>query len=188
MSKGEDTRQRMIGYAAAAIEARGPSGIGINEVLQGSGTPRGSLYFHFPGGKDELVEASLRHSAAGVEGMVTEALSGGGGGAADSFVRLLDALARRQEEAGFAAGCPVASVALDTAADSPLGLVCDELYGTWEKALADFLAADGYQNASSLATQILAVVEGALLLGRVRRSRAPMDAASAAVRTLLDRS
>jgi TetR/AcrR family transcriptional regulator, lmrAB and yxaGH operons repressor len=177
----------MIGHTAALIEERGPSGFGINEVLRESGTPRGSLYFHFPGGKDELVEAALRHGAAEIEDLIGAAVEAGGS-VVEVLDRVLDGLARRQSDAEFLRGCPVASVALDSTPDSPLGEVCADLYSSWKTALAELLRADGHRNADALATQILALAEGALLLGRVRRSRAPMDAAADAVRVLLERS
>lgn len=177
----------MIDYTAGIMEEHGPSGFGITEVLRASETPRGSLYFHFPGGKDELVEAALRHAAGQVERAIADAV-GEGGSAAAVLDRLIDSLARRQADADFLRGCPVASVALDSAAESPIGQVCAELYASWEAALAELLRADGHRDPGALATQVLAVVEGGLLLGRVRRSRAPMDAAAGAVRALLERA
>jgi TetR/AcrR family transcriptional repressor of lmrAB and yxaGH operons len=60
--------------------------------------------------------------------------------------------------------------------------VCAEIYADWEASLADLLGD------AALATEVFALIEGALLVGRVRRSREPIDAAVRAVRKLLARS
>lgn len=39
------------------MEARGYCGAGLNEVIEGGKAPGGSLYHHFPGGKDQLIDA-----------------------------------------------------------------------------------------------------------------------------------
>src|SRR5271155_2092973 len=52
-------RQRMIERAAILLAKKGLQGASFSEILEASGAPRGSLYHHFPGGKDELVLAAL---------------------------------------------------------------------------------------------------------------------------------
>ncbi|MEO3783023.1 TetR/AcrR family transcriptional regulator [Actinocorallia sp. B10E7] len=185
MSKGRDTRMRMVGVMAEAVEEKGAAGTGINEVLRRSGAPRGSLYFHFPGGKDELVEAALRFGAGQVEELVLRAASEGGG-AADAIGLLIRLLADRQEAAGFAKGCPVAAVAVEAPPGSELAGVCAEIYDGWESGLAALLAAEGHPEET--AGQVLALIEGALLLSRVRRSRLPLESAARAVHALLERT
>ncbi len=53
--KGEDTKTRLVDAARTLAESGGYFSAGLNQVIASSGTPRGSLYFHFPGGKDELI-------------------------------------------------------------------------------------------------------------------------------------
>ncbi|MCD0450501.1 TetR/AcrR family transcriptional regulator [Actinocorallia sp. API 0066] len=183
MSKGRATRERMIGVAAEAIEEMGPAATGINEVLRRAGAPRGSLYFHFPGGKDELVAEAVRFGAGRITELAVTAADEGGS-AADVIGRLIKALADRQEESGFTKGCPVAGTALDAPAGSELAGLCAEIYDGWEATLRGLITAEGRPEA--LAGQILALVEGALLLSRVRATRAPLDAATVTVRTLLE--
>src|SRR4051794_24575253 len=55
-----DTRTRMLETTARLLQLRGCPGTGLNEILAESGPPRGSLYFHFPGGKDQLVIEATR--------------------------------------------------------------------------------------------------------------------------------
>jgi len=59
MNMARDTRQKMIERAAILLAQKGLQGASFSEVLEASGAPRGSLYHHFPGGKDELVLAAV---------------------------------------------------------------------------------------------------------------------------------
>jgi TetR/AcrR family transcriptional regulator, lmrAB and yxaGH operons repressor len=49
-----DTRERVIQTAAGLFRAQGYHATGLNQVLAEGGLPKGSLYFHFPGGKEQL--------------------------------------------------------------------------------------------------------------------------------------
>ena len=54
-----DARQKMIESAVALLATRGLEGTAFSDVLARSGAPRGSIYHHFPQGKDQLVDAAL---------------------------------------------------------------------------------------------------------------------------------
>ena len=61
-----DTRTRMLDATGRLLRQRGYHGTSLNDILAASGAPRGSLYFHFPGGKDQLVIEVTRASVAAV--------------------------------------------------------------------------------------------------------------------------
>ncbi|MFO0203346.1 MAG: TetR/AcrR family transcriptional regulator, partial [Alphaproteobacteria bacterium] len=54
MAKPSSAREDLIEAAVELFRARGYEGVGVAELLQRSGAPRGSLYFHFPGGKEQI--------------------------------------------------------------------------------------------------------------------------------------
>ena len=54
-----DARRKMIESAAVLLAIRGLQGTAFAEVLERSGAPRGSIYHHFPEGKDQLVDAAI---------------------------------------------------------------------------------------------------------------------------------
>ncbi|WP_328908157.1 TetR/AcrR family transcriptional regulator [Streptomyces sp. NBC_00234] len=181
--KGAETRDRLLDATQELVETGGYFGTGLNQVIAASGAPRGSLYFHFPGGKDQLVGESVRRAG--------ETIADAFGNLADSsspveeFVDgLLRHLGDRLQESGWRKGCPVATVALETAATSdPLQEACSEVYTSWEAALRARLA--GRPGADDLAVTILALVEGALLLARAHRSRGPLDIVARQIGALL---
>jgi TetR/AcrR family transcriptional repressor of lmrAB and yxaGH operons len=186
--KGDETRARLIEAARTLVEAKGYHGTGLNEVLVLADAPRGSLYHHFPGGKDQLVGEALATAGREVDGIVGE-LATKAATSRELVLGLLDALADRMVAAGYAKGCPVATVALEVAAtNDDLQSICGGIYAGWQQALADALQADGHAaaEAEDLAATVLALVEGALVLARASRSRIPVERTSRRIAKLLD--
>ncbi|MDQ2631261.1 MAG: TetR/AcrR family transcriptional regulator, partial [Actinomycetota bacterium] len=60
MPRQSDARDRMIRSAATLFRERGVEGTAFADVLEHSSTPRGSVYHHFPGGKQQLAEEATR--------------------------------------------------------------------------------------------------------------------------------
>ncbi|MGW2156035.1 TetR/AcrR family transcriptional regulator [Nonomuraea sp. NPDC001699] len=183
--KGDETRARIIAAARTLVEAQGCHGTGLNEVLAMAGAPRGSLYHHFPGGKDQLVGEALTAAGREVDTMIDE-LAGTLPRARDLVPALLDALADRMVAGGYAKGCPVATVALEVASSNEhLRRICAGVYEGWQRRLTDALRAEGHESADDLAATVLAVIEGSLVLARAGRSRLPVERARRQVVRLL---
>ncbi|MGW0811471.1 TetR/AcrR family transcriptional regulator [Nonomuraea sp. NPDC002799] len=185
--KGDETRARLIDAARTLVEAKGYHGTGLNEVLAVAGAPRGSLYHHFPGGKDQLVGESLVAAGREVDGIVAK-LAEAAPTSRDLVLALLDALADRMVAAGYAKGCPVATVALEVAAtNDDLQLICGGIYAGWQRGLADALRADGHDaaEADELAATVLALIEGALVLARAGRRQLPVEQVGRRIAQLL---
>ncbi|MGW4420498.1 TetR/AcrR family transcriptional regulator [Streptosporangium sp. NPDC004631] len=185
--KGDRTRARLIDAARTLVEARGYFGAGLNEVIEAGKAPRGSLYHHFPGGKDQLIAEALAVSGREIDTLI-RSLADGVPSTRALIEAVLDALADRMESAGYAKGCPIATVALDVAAtNDALQKVCADAYDGWQRTLADRLVADGHApgHAEDLACSLLALIEGALVLARARRSREPIERARRSAGVLL---
>ncbi|MEV4310878.1 TetR/AcrR family transcriptional regulator [Actinocrispum sp. NPDC049592] len=176
MPKKTDTRDRVLRTAATLFRAQGYHATGLNQVLAEGGAPKGSLYFHFPGGKEQLAVEALQLSAAefGQELRTAGSLDGA-----------LKVLGDRLEASGFRDGCPVATVALDVASESDqIRAACESAYAMWERMIADALTARNVPNANDLAPVILAMIEGALLRARTQRSTAPLQQVGAYLKSL----
>src|SRR4026208_2300569 len=48
-----DTRRRMIVTTSKLLERQGFHGTGLNQILEEANAPKGSMYFHFPAGKNQ---------------------------------------------------------------------------------------------------------------------------------------
>ena len=65
----------MIQTAAGLFRAQGYHATGLNQVLAEGGLPKGSLYFHFPGGKDQLVVEATRAAVEETTAALRETLA-----------------------------------------------------------------------------------------------------------------
>lgn len=54
-----DTKSRIIDIATSLFQQKGYLGVGLNEILKACNISKGSLYHHFPNGKEELLIACL---------------------------------------------------------------------------------------------------------------------------------
>src|SRR5258707_14141804 len=62
MPKKTDSKERMVAAARRLFREHGYLGTALSDVVTESAAPRGSIYFHFPGGKEELAtEGTLLH-------------------------------------------------------------------------------------------------------------------------------
>ena len=182
-----DTRDRLIRTTSRLLRTQGYGATGLNQIVAEAEAPKGSMYFHFPGGKEELAAAALDRFAE----RVGQAISRGLGGAdtvADAAVGFFDDEIARLERSAFVDGCPVATVALDaSAAHDALAASTGGAFHHWTAILAEALEAEGRtpKAAHAAATVFLATFEGALLMAKAQRSTEPMTAARDAVAALL---
>jgi TetR/AcrR family transcriptional repressor of lmrAB and yxaGH operons len=175
MVKG--TRERMIETTAGLVHRRGFHGTSLNEILTESGAPRGSLYYHFPGGKEELVLQAARQGVAMVTQLLKEVLAGSPD-PAEGVRSFVEAAAHMLRDSDYVFGCPVAPIVLDSPESSALAEVCQDAFEEWRQVLAGGLGSGGIERerAESLATMVVCALEGGLLLARARRDIAPLDA------------
>ncbi|HXM57408.1 MAG TPA: TetR/AcrR family transcriptional regulator, partial [Candidatus Dormibacteraeota bacterium] len=181
------TRRRLVTATVRLLRRRGLHGTGLQDVLEESGAPRGSLYFHFPGGKEQLVAEAVGLAGQRGEEWVRRCLDGAPT-AADGVARMLEEYAVLLEGQGFAGGCPVAAVALDLGPEPGLlQEACGTALDSWVAPLAERLQGEGHgpRAAQELALTAIAVFEGALLVGRARRDASAVRAVAARTRALL---
>src|SRR5436190_1319419 len=71
----EHPRDRMIESALVLMGEHGVEATSFSQVIEHSGAPRGSIYHHFPGGKEQLVEEAARYAGDAVVKLVTDAVA-----------------------------------------------------------------------------------------------------------------
>jgi TetR/AcrR family transcriptional repressor of lmrAB and yxaGH operons len=166
----------MQGYAAT----------GVNQILESAEVKAGSLYHHFPDGKQELAAAVVD----GVGGEIERRLRGflesdlAVADIVDAWIDLMSAgLTSDRRD-----GCPIEPIATESVNASPrVRDASARVFGGWCLAVADRLRADGWptNDADQTALAVIALLEGALMLSRIAGDTATLDAAKAAARTLL---
>ncbi|TPO10381.1 TetR/AcrR family transcriptional regulator [Mesorhizobium sp. B1-1-5] len=185
-----DTRTRMIEATALLIRKRGYHGTSLNDILSASAAPRGSLYFHFPGGKDQLVIEVTRASVADV----TERLGAALLEESDPAVavhHIYQSVGRMLEENEFSLGCPVAPVVLDAPNNVPdLVEICRSAFEQWIGLLRQAFVGAGVpeRRAQALALLVESSLEGLMVIARATRDRTPLAAVADEVAALVEQA
>lgn len=178
----------MIDTAVRLFQLHGYHATSWRGLVTASETPWGSVHHHFPGGKEELGVAAITAGGDMVASLIQscQRRTDNPGAAIRRWFTISAELLRKGE---FAGGCPIATVALETASESPaLAGACATGFAGWVALIRDHLHASGLpaERAAQLATVVVAGFEGSLLLARIQRSTAPVEAAAEALAGLVD--
>ena len=187
MAKASDSKGKTLAAAAKLFRQQGYHGTALHDILAAGGSPRGSLYFHFPKGKEEIGEAALTLAGEAVRQAIAHAAETSAN--AEIFLtRVARGMASDLEKSGYKEGCPIATTALETAAQSDvLGAATGNVFRKWEHEIRRGLERFGMTSgdADLVATLVLSQLEGALLLARTYRSLEPIQRAEQAVKLLV---
>ena len=171
MARG--VRERMVASAVNLLARRGLQATSFSEVLEHSGAPRGSVYHHFPEGKNQMIDSALDAAAA----TAIELLDRKAGAPAEEIATWFLHIWREVLIRGkFEAGCAVLAVAV--AADSPELLDhTARVFRGWRRRLAELLVEGGLapEDAARFAAVLVASSEGAVVLARAEQSLEPFD-------------
>jgi TetR/AcrR family transcriptional repressor of lmrAB and yxaGH operons len=181
-------RQAIIDTCVTLFRRKGYSATGLNDVVEASGAPKGSLYHYFPKGKSSIAEAAVEEAARRVAETMRKlsAECGSAGALLKAHAKLL---AGWMKQSGFRDGCPITTVLLELA---PLDRAVTEAgrkaYATRIAIMKDKLVADGAspRRAERLAILCSAALQGAMIQARVERSGAPIIAAADELADLLE--
>jgi AcrR family transcriptional regulator len=158
----------MISAAQRLRSVEGLEGTTFATVLTASGSPRGSVYYHFPDGKSQMIREAVAGVGSRVETSILEME------AASPMQVVRDFSAPWREiltSSDFEAGCAVAAVVPGDPQTS------DEIFHRWHEALTEKFEHCGLAQASAagLTSTVLAAIEGALVLARASRSTEEFD-------------
>ena len=170
-----------------ALRTRGYHGVGLTEVLTAAQAPKGVLYHHFPGGKAELAVCAIESVVVKLGADLDKVLQRTG----DPVEALGAWMAQAQRVlagSGFASGCPLATIALEsTPDDKAIRAALANGFAAIRSRLANALAGAGMAQpqASGAAALIVSAYEGALVQARVAGNVQAMRDTSEALVSLL---
>jgi len=179
-TKGERTREHILDRASRLIQRKGIGATSVGEILAAAGVHKGSLYFHFRD-KEEIGREVIRQAADRFLGFVDSSLTGPTPRKAlDNFFAAALAYHRGT---GFTGGCLFGNTALETSdADPGLAALVDNVFAAWIERVARVIAAGQRagefrddMTALDLAQQVVATLEGGIMLSRLRKKAAPLE-------------
>jgi TetR/AcrR family transcriptional regulator, lmrAB and yxaGH operons repressor len=181
----KDSRLKMVSTAAALIQRRGVNATSFSEVVAESGAPRGSIYHHFPDGKEQLAGDAINWTLDRVMAHQRACRARTPQGVIECFI---DLWRQTVIDSDATAGCVVAGVALDTTPqDAGLMRLVRSAFRTWRDFMAEQLHDTGLpmKRARSVAMTALAGMEGAMILCRAERSVEPLEVVAAELKRLV---
>lgn len=180
----KDVRERMVAGATKLLASKGLQATSFSEVIELTETPRGSIYHHFPGGKDELVLAALDEA----ERRMLDALAAAGPASAETVLQAVVGIWRDLlSTTEVTTGCAAVAVTVATDTEALLDASA-RVFETWTERLTDLFADAGLaeDKARGFASTVLATVEGAVVIARAKRSLEAYDESVALLRVLLE--
>ena len=188
MPRPDRSRAALIDTAALLFRRQGYAATGVNQILETADVKAGSLYHHFPDGKQGLAAAVVDSAGGQIEKLLRRFLDSDASVAdiVDGWIDLLAVqLASDQRD-----GCPIEPIATESVNASPqVRDASARAFAGWSAAVAERLRSDGWpdRDAEQMGLAVIALIEGALILSRIAGNAAALNSAKAAARLLLTR-
>jgi AcrR family transcriptional regulator len=188
------TRERIVETSAELFRLQGYNATGVKQIVTAAQAPFGSLYHHFPGGKEQLGAEAVRTSGA-IYAQLIPAVVDVAPDPITAVHNFFMGAAAHLVETDYADACPIATVALEVSSVSEtMREACAEVFESWIEAGAERHVNAGIppRKARELATAWVCALEGAFVLARATRSTEPLRIAgelvAAAVQAALEQT
>ncbi|MDR7667208.1 TetR/AcrR family transcriptional regulator [Methanosarcina sp. Z-7115] len=182
-----NTREKILTTAAFLFQKNGYHATGLNEIIKESATPKGSLYYHFPDGKEELVAATIKLMGNKIQHNIEEELAKNSDPVQAIKEFILD-LARKFNENDQDNCFSISLLALETVliGDS-LRKACIEVYNLWNDTYYQKLVNSGFssERSTELSSILQLMIEGAITISLIRNDNTMLVAAAEKIPTLL---
>ena len=182
------TRDQIIEKTCELLELQGYHATGLNQIIAESGSPKGSLYYHFPGGKEELAAESVKYIGEIVLKRIRDNLAQVDN-VSESIRSFIINIAVNVERSGYRSGGPITTIAMETAStNGRLREECQRIYGEWQAAFREKLETGSINaaRAERISSMIIASIEGGVILCRTYQSRTPLENVAYEIGILLE--
>jgi AcrR family transcriptional regulator len=163
----------MVEGAVRLLARQGLQATSFSEVLELTGAPRGSVYHHFPGGKEQLVGAAVDLAGDRAIQLLDDKAGASPEEITAYFLGIWRTILSRSQ---FQAGCAVLAVTVATDSGELLNHAA-AVFRAWRQRLGELFEAGGLgaRHAAQLAATLIASSEGAVVLSRAEQSMEPFD-------------
>lgn len=182
-----DIRAKILLTMSQLIEKQGYHATGLNEIIEASGAPKGSVYYYFPGGKEQIAAEAIVESGKIISAQLRTSLERESS-PAEAVFRFMLALADRIDEFQFGVGSPLTTAAVETSGTSEMiNQACREAFAMILAVFSEKFQSAGHNEADSaeLALYITTVVEGGMVMCRTYNQAEPLRLAARHLRAYL---
>jgi TetR/AcrR family transcriptional repressor of nem operon len=191
MTKGEQTRKRIVEAAAPIFNKRGYNGSSLNDLMEATGLKKGGIYRHFAS-KEELAAEAFDYTwEASWKARLLQVDEKANG--IDKLKQLIaNFIERRSPVPG---GCPVLNTAVDADDGNPiLRSRVGKALRSWTSSLQAYVEEAQQQrdakpgvNPKDVATLIVASLEGAHMMSRIQRNEEALRSVQSHLNEYLDK-
>ncbi|MEK6398114.1 MAG: TetR/AcrR family transcriptional regulator [Terriglobus sp.] len=175
MTKGEETRQRIVELAATLFNQRGYTGCSMSDIMEATGLEKGGIYRYF-GSKESLAAEAFQYAVATSRKLRTIDLDNIEG-APEKLRYIMDRFVT--EPSPIPGGCPLMNTAIDSDdGNTVLRGLARQAFADWRKRVTAIIQqgireGDFHKtcNATELADTIIASLEGAQMLSKLDSDR-----------------
>lgn len=172
-----DSREKIVAAASKLFQLKGYTATGLNEILRESGAPKGSLYYYFPNGKEELALAAIDLTSKTMQDRVLEGLN------TDSdpvraISKVIQNMIAALREDGKLQTMSLSMLALETCqTNDVLRDACVRSFEKMASIYAQKLSESGFsfEQSTELGTVLQSMLEGAITLSLTARDVKPLE-------------
>lgn len=182
-----NSRNKILITASRLFQLQGYHATGLNQIIKESGSHKGSLYYYFPGGKEELAVESIQLSCELIENKIRKSME-----MFDDPIEAIQALikevSKEINQLTDIIPSSVSLLALETSLISEtLRGVCQRTFKTWENGYTEKLIKSGYnqEKAEEMGVVIQLMMEGALISSLTKNDSAPLNYVAKHIAVLL---
>jgi TetR/AcrR family transcriptional repressor of nem operon len=174
-TKGETTKAKVLEAARFLINTKGFSNTTVNDIIQTTGVKKGNLYFHFPS-KEDLGMAILQEAKRNFFLFLSNSLRGVS--PLEKINNFFEAVFEKHKKTNFVGGCLFGNTALEMSDTNPrFSNLIKEVFHEWTSTITELLreakeAGNLKQEIQPelLAKQIIATIEGGIMMARVSKN------------------
>jgi AcrR family transcriptional regulator len=173
VSKGQETKQRVIAQAAQYLNQRGYFSTAISEIMEVTGLQKGGIYNHFQS-KEDLALQAFDYAFEVVSRRFAEALKGKEN-AIDRLLAIVEYFRGYGEDSPMPGGCPIMNCAIEgddahpALRDRARGAM-DRMRGTFIRIIAKGISRGEIRadiNPDATTTFMVSTLEGAVMLSNL---------------------
>ncbi|MDN4494967.1 TetR/AcrR family transcriptional regulator [Ureibacillus aquaedulcis] len=190
MKEKHNTREVILQTATRLFQRQGYNGTGLNQIIEESGAPKGSIYYHFPNGKEEIAtEAISMMRKLVLEGAENDLI--GKNSAAEAYEYYVHNVAAVFDKRSCIDGLSIGLIASETAfTHEKLRSSCEMVFKDLQSLHAQILIQYGFEieRAEELGITLTAMIEGACILSITYQDGNPLRSIAKQLSFLLERN
>lgn len=185
MSKGQQTRERILAHSAQLFNRQGYSGASLSDIMRETGLEKGGIYNHFTS-KEQLALEAFDYAYGLVSQRTRQALAGKFN-AIERLQVMVSIFQRHVENPLVAGGCPILNTAIEADdANEPLRQRAQQAMDNLRVATICRIVQKGIErqeirpdvDADEVASVLVALLEGAVMLSNLYRDPVHMKRAA----------